>query len=248
MPVFFEILSEAFRRHGLVLPRDIYFFHILPLLERSLRSITDTHSHIRMWIRYSLGEHLESMRTYHGPASVPRIMEGRAKGWPIGRAWRPHYSLHSLLMNRIRRWYYILGDRLIPSTIRLLHKHSPQRIRLLEELRKAFVGVPFPHVVGVTSPHVVLWRLMTHRICSRVFLERAQDLGWPLRHAKRRHHFNEHEYQVLGVIRGYRRMGILQPSFIRQWERRKKPWRLIKKQITANPITFHLSHHHARLS
>lgn len=32
--LFFEILSDAFGRSGLVLPREIYFFGVLPFLEQ----------------------------------------------------------------------------------------------------------------------------------------------------------------------------------------------------------------------
>jgi hypothetical protein len=241
MSSHFRILSHAFANHGLFLPVAIYFDAISPFMERPSR-LDDAISRIESfsgWIRPLKAAHCLQYDSHHQDAhgywyrwSVPRILEARAKGWPIGNC-PPQVPYRNVRLHRsLVRCQRVLNGNLNPSVVRLV---DTRLLRVHKELLRAFLH-------GNQSSRGALTWIIKRRTFSFHFIERALDLHWPMQFATDRRRFDEPEYKILGAIRQYKRIGVLRPSFVARWEKTRSLRRNIKKHISA----LHSSSSHAR--
>lgn len=220
----FEVLSEAFASHGLSLPKDIYFQRILLFVERPRRPKRLLLDHIERAFAsvYPVVYcRMPTIITKHNYVSTPRMMEGRAKGWPIG-----HARLHETTqMFQLRYEIMDLGKMFEGGIIPSVANRITRLLRRVHiELQSAFFGSE--------SPQIALDRSVRHCKRSKLLISKAILHHWPVRHARVWHRFEEPRYKILGAIRQYKRIGDLRPSFVKAWEKGRKQRRRLKQQLT----------------
>lgn len=224
------LLTEAFARHNLCFLPELYHHGVAPFLTPNvhrMRREVINQLNKRLFAYYPWnGSSLPMIALYQRRFSVPIVMEGRAKGWPTGRAhlylW--YSPSNTYICYQIKRLGLMFGDHTPPWRARLYsHFLADVHVTLLNACNWGHANNPTP----------ILERLVRTRKCSRLLLEKAKLHQWPARFALRRSKWEEPEYKVLAEIRQYRRIGDLRPSFVLLWERGRKQRRRLKKQLLA---------------